>query len=753
MKLKILCVCGFVLFSLQTLSQSLIKEIQNGKDENVQKLIAQNSSIINTEKDKKFGYFPIHEAVLKNRNDYVKTFVEKGADINLQDNRENTALIMAVADNQPEIFSTLMDAKPDVNKQNFKGNSSLIIACRDNKEDFANALLGSGSNVDLKNLDGNTALIYAVKNDNTSLVAKLLKSEVDVVAKNNENKSALDFIVSEEMRWLAGTESYLKDYVISLSTLAKYQTKFPQSESLPVLARPVLKNLTSLNDIFKLGDMNILEKSEIESKSSTVVVNYDDANKFHTKFPNSKFNKQVVLNSLQESKNNEIRKIRDLFGTDFNIDSTDFSKLDADDYKKSKFMNAQFVLNPLLTVDDIDDLFQKYRWLNYNNKQQVIMENYWNISAGTLQFGNVVLDIMHTLPQKKDFGISETQLTEFINRKLQIEVERNVSILNTEKLGANNPEWDKWLANNTYTAGMVQEKGNIEYLVYGKLNNNSIFDLPVQVSASGDLLKHSEISGTGLFSNLLLFIGSCMGMETSSTKKVGSASNVFYIPALPSNSSGLYSVLVNFGEGSTHSGVNLFDWFKSTSTTEFSNVQSNRGYSNHILSQAEADKQEQWQLIAKNGFPTVKLYDWLRGTEVKDAEWQEKWQKILEERARAAAEAKRIEQETFRSVAVIAGKENCDITKTSNSADVSINMHDATGVIFQDICTKSFSASITDKNGKSKSFEYSDMWSVYGYTPPVKISVSFQPDGCEDKFASIVILIAEGGNYTVHLKK
>ncbi len=118
-----------------------------------------------------------------------------------------------------------------------------------------------------------------------------------------------------------------------------------------------------------------------------------------------------------------------MFDSGINITRESFVNLDADDYKKSKYMNAQFILNPALTLDDVDALFEKYRWLDFEDKNRVVMENYWNIASNSVPYGNAVLSIMYNLTNNRNYNISENELNEFIDKKLKKEVENNVSIL------------------------------------------------------------------------------------------------------------------------------------------------------------------------------------------------------------------------------------------------------------------------------------------------------------------------------------
>ena len=733
-----------------TQAQDLIASIQKGNDKNVNKAVNQKSNKINTEQEKETGDYAIHVAVLSDRADYVKLLIDNNADVNVQNNRNNTPLLISIADNQFEIFKLLLDANPDINIQNFNNNTPLIVAAKNNQIDYVKVILNKNPLISEQNILGKTALMYAVEKDNFSIVKMLYDKNADVNIKDNINKNALDYISSDEIRWYIGTEEYLKEYVIDIKTLKKYKTKFPQSKNLSYLSENILKNSKNIDEVLEIDNFKILNETEIEQKAIEVVFNYKDAQKFKKRFIKSKNNKQVVINALQESYSSDIFQLSELYSEDFYMDSTDFSNLIVNDYKRSKYMNALFVLNPSLTLDDIDIFFNKYKWLNFDNRKQIILENYWNISSELLNFGDAVIEIMYSLNQKDGWDISENDVDIFISQKLKIEAKKNVRIISTNSLGSNNSEWDNWCANDTYTAGLVQDEGDIKYIVYGKIENNSIFNLPVKITASGDIYKHEQISGTGFFTNLAVGFMSMLGMKTESKSKIGTQNQVFYIPKLTPEDDGLYSVLLDYGDGVRRSGTNFNDWFKFTSTIEIQNIDSYYNYFEHKLSKHEIDQQYEWMKLAENGFPDAKLYDIWRGTEVKDSVWQDKWQKILIERAKMAAKMEKMKQETYRSVQIISGDENdFKIIKTGESSYCHVEIHD--GALFgADVCEDYYFVSYSDKY-KNESFNstHGDSNDDTRYYP-LKVSITYK-SYCSGDTKSIVLIITEGGYYNIDI--
>jgi len=668
MKYKILLLAGLILLNIQSFGQ-LLKAIEKGDNKKIESLISEKQELINAEKSEKYGDYAIHLSALNHDKDLLQKLIAANTNVNLQNGRGNTALHISVAEKDENLTEILTNQNPDFNIKNFNGNDILLLACKNNMQSVIKKAFPKDENINDQNQSGFSALMYAVSNNDKATAEVLLNSGANVSQINKAGKSALDMVKTEEMRWLIGTEDHLSAYVKDVATLSKYQKKFPESKNLQGLARIVLGKSSKYAEAENLDGLRILPDSEIEERSVELVQDYAEAKKFKTRFPSSKYNKQVVLNALQESSSSEIIWLKELYAADFQLDSLDFTYINSNDYRRSKFLNAQFVLNPMLTLDDIDKMFTEYSWLKFDDKSNIIMENYWNICTGALSFGTVVIEIMRSLPLKPEYEITETVIENFIQQKLESEVKKHVRLLSVKNIGTENPEWDLWCKNDVYTAGLVKDEGDIRYIVYGEIQNNSIFDLPVRIDATADLFKHEEMSASGFFGMLIMLVAVLTGSETSSDKKIASVSNTYYIPAAVANDNGLYAVMLDFGEGIRREGVNFFDELKVTSEIRLENPNANLSYSNHKLTTNEIERQDKWQDLAENGMPTAKLYDMLRGSEVQDAQWRQKWDVILEERRQAAEEYNRMQNEIDRKVQVLSGKKDDDFTIDQTTED------------------------------------------------------------------------------------
>ena len=137
--------------------------------------------------------------------DILKTLIEAGADLNVQNKFGETPLIQAVKlaaeteeDNSYENFDELSDArkqslnlllqaKANVNMKDKEGNTAIFFAGED--ETLMRQLLEAGADVNVQNLNGDTPLLKATPN--ISSMELLIKAGANVNAANKEGVTPL----------------------------------------------------------------------------------------------------------------------------------------------------------------------------------------------------------------------------------------------------------------------------------------------------------------------------------------------------------------------------------------------------------------------------------------------------------------------------------------------------------------------------------------------------------------------------------
>ncbi len=120
-----------------------------------------------------------------------------GADINMQDRFNNTALIIAIERKQKDVVEMLLYQNADVEIQNNLGKTPLMEASEIGNLDIIKLLIKYGSNVNAQGIFNRTALIYAAFSsiNNQEIVKLLLDNGADINHCDNKKNTALTYAI------------------------------------------------------------------------------------------------------------------------------------------------------------------------------------------------------------------------------------------------------------------------------------------------------------------------------------------------------------------------------------------------------------------------------------------------------------------------------------------------------------------------------------------------------------------------------
>ncbi|MFJ8513445.1 ankyrin repeat domain-containing protein [Lysinibacillus xylanilyticus] len=179
-------------------SDNLIQAVENNDVEKVEKILQDPSYSINETNDK--GETPLLIATHKNYIEVAKLLIEAGADINQQDNIQDSAYLYAGAQGKTEILKYMIEhAEPNQNIVNRYGGNALIPAAEKGHLNNVKLLLLDGkADIDHQNNFGYTALIEAVALTDGSvlyqqIVQELLAHNANKELRDNSGKTALDY--------------------------------------------------------------------------------------------------------------------------------------------------------------------------------------------------------------------------------------------------------------------------------------------------------------------------------------------------------------------------------------------------------------------------------------------------------------------------------------------------------------------------------------------------------------------------------
>lgn len=139
---------------------------------------------------------PLHAAAEMNRADVVEFFVNKGFDINAQDNSGRTPLHVSITAKAIDAVKKLIDLGADALRRDSDIKTPLHLAASSGYEEGAEALLAlpdvaRSVNAHRTYSQGFTPLMEAVNNNHAGIAAKIAAVGGDVNAQDNQNRNSL----------------------------------------------------------------------------------------------------------------------------------------------------------------------------------------------------------------------------------------------------------------------------------------------------------------------------------------------------------------------------------------------------------------------------------------------------------------------------------------------------------------------------------------------------------------------------------
>jgi len=144
------------------------------------------------------GETPLELAVSAGHSDLVTFLIDKGAEVNSRNERNRTPLYHAVWYGQKGIVELLIAKGVDVNAKDNRGYTPLHFALLYSKTDIARLLINKGADVHAKDRSGYTPLHWAVMMGNRELTRLVLSKGADVNVKGKAGETPLDFALFSE---------------------------------------------------------------------------------------------------------------------------------------------------------------------------------------------------------------------------------------------------------------------------------------------------------------------------------------------------------------------------------------------------------------------------------------------------------------------------------------------------------------------------------------------------------------------------
>jgi uncharacterized protein len=156
-------------------SYEFLKAVREGDGAKVQEFVNKpGSQIINT-RDRDSGESALHIVAKRGDTTYARYLLSRGASLNAQDARGNTAIILAASGNFTDAVDQLTKLRANVNLGNQSGETPLIRAVQLRNLDLVRILLAAGANADQRDvIAGMSAREYAVRDGRSPALVKML---------------------------------------------------------------------------------------------------------------------------------------------------------------------------------------------------------------------------------------------------------------------------------------------------------------------------------------------------------------------------------------------------------------------------------------------------------------------------------------------------------------------------------------------------------------------------------------------------
>ncbi len=505
-----------------------------------------------------------------------------------------------------------------------------------------------------------------------------------------------------------------------------------------------------------------------ENKIFQNTQNPTDAIRFLQTYPQTVLKKQLLLNIFDDNTlKTDIEKIRQLYGTDFWLDKKDIPNINSSNNGgKRGYFRAVFLLSSINLEQSYFNLLDRYQWLIFSDKAYSILNLYWDLQYPKFEKGNKLIGNVRYFAQNdgKKYGTTTTVADRVIWEKLKDEL-KNVQIVSQNMLEPSNPNWNEWLANTQLTAGRVYEEGEMDCLIYGEIRNNSKFDLPLVLTANGDLYRKQDFSTKGTLGNTIGIIKDlnrafgdgkmANAMDKASTQEdlLTSTEEKYYIPNLPTNRKAIYAVKIGFGSFMKKDGVNIAESAVITKVLSIKNTQLNAEVMPNHLTKSQADLQNKWIHLAKNGLPSGKVYDFYAEEEYSPEKWQNKYQEKLERERRSRERWAQLERETKEQSKLYKSTDGVKIyvLKTDNAVDNIETFIDNDDILFEDAEWTNVTITPNDESGEeAKTFDSSnDIFMSFRKATSIRVDISYEAGG---KVQSGMILIANKGKWQIRIE-
>lgn len=363
-----------------------------------------------------------------------------------------------------------------------------------------------------------------------------------------------------------------------------------------------------------------------------LVRNPVNANDFRKRYASSKYDMNVVYSAfIERGKAEDVKRMKSLYGKTFDL-SPQILRRATDDIRRNYYLGVRDIqdINSLSALDTFE---KKYDWLLFEGKKNIILQNAWEQGDKLYTNGNDVIALMTTLPQKsyaQKALLMGSEIQSLVMNQLQQYI-KEFKADSVHCISSKSEEFERWKT-SAYSAGMVALDDTLQFLIYGNMQNNSKYDIPVMVMAHGNLIAVMKVESEGFLGTAINLLGAITGVGTSRRELVAQVNtDVYTFPCLRAHSKEPFAILVRIDSKllkNNNMGLNILDMMKVTNTMVFENITMSSALAKESPTQERLDKQQQWLKYVATGLPEARTYDIYRSKELRQNEWDEEWRRL-----------------------------------------------------------------------------------------------------------------------------
>ncbi len=153
--------------------------------------IVLNALASNIDVSRPEGLYFLTRACEKGKLDVIATLIDRGININSQDESSFSPLHYAVIYDQYYAVIDLLYAGADIDAKTSDGFTALHFAAARNLSEVTTLLLDSGADIEARSNNGMTPLLSAAYDKASKVIPVLIAADADIKAEDNEGKTAL----------------------------------------------------------------------------------------------------------------------------------------------------------------------------------------------------------------------------------------------------------------------------------------------------------------------------------------------------------------------------------------------------------------------------------------------------------------------------------------------------------------------------------------------------------------------------------